>query len=507
MSKSMYDIIKKQNGEHFAKAIRCYDNGIFDIPNLDRIVKYAGRDAEPVMKYLISLKNIEITRQSKHHEPLTLLAQAGYTAYVADTLEKQNAIARYFAPNEQLCTFKDKDRFQRYYIINAVRHDADKLRRDDFTHPEREDAYGTSVISIQVLKEGGFISIKNRYNHAVESCDNTFNSNPDNIIMGLSDAIQNYFNVDFVTTHCDLPRGYRLVGDQICKYNQEINNVYVGENFYIADGIIHDINGQNKIMLGGGLIFDIPSKTVHNIARPFYNWNCIDNIFRNKALQQIKDKKTGVRTLTADGVPVIRINAGQMTYINLADAPSVLLTDMNKLCGELDLSKAFEVDLENINTENITRIKFNPMVRSVQIKQTALPRDSYNFSNANTLILNNADFSNATGFKTKRDAEHVVISNVKFPHLDFDFSQVEILGLPNCDLRGVKSIKFNPNGYRINLRGAKLPAQKFNLEHVDDLILDNTDTSLVHGMNINPNRVTGITPANALRLIEQYKQR
>ena len=42
---------------------------------------------------------------------------------------------------------------------------------------------------------------------------------------------------------------------------------------------------------------------------------------------------------------------------------------------------------------------------------------------------------------------------------------------------------------------------------IDDLILDNTDTSLVHGMNINPNRVTGITPANALRLIEQYKQR
>ena len=96
MSKSMYDIIKKQNGEHFAKAIRCYDNGIFDIPNLDRIVKYAGRDAEPVMKYLISLKNIEITRQSKHHEPLTLLAQAGYTAYIADTLEKQNAISKYF---------------------------------------------------------------------------------------------------------------------------------------------------------------------------------------------------------------------------------------------------------------------------------------------------------------------------------------------------------------------------------------------------------------------------
>jgi hypothetical protein len=47
MAKSMYDIIKKQNGEHFAKAIRNYDNGIFDVPNIDKIVKYAGPDAEP----------------------------------------------------------------------------------------------------------------------------------------------------------------------------------------------------------------------------------------------------------------------------------------------------------------------------------------------------------------------------------------------------------------------------------------------------------------------------
>ena len=39
MAKTMYDIIKKQNGERFAKAIRNYDNGIFDIPDLDKIVK------------------------------------------------------------------------------------------------------------------------------------------------------------------------------------------------------------------------------------------------------------------------------------------------------------------------------------------------------------------------------------------------------------------------------------------------------------------------------------
>ena len=60
MTKNMHDVIKAQNGERFAKAIRNYDNGIFDIPNIDKIVKYAGRDAEPIMQYLVSLKGIKI---------------------------------------------------------------------------------------------------------------------------------------------------------------------------------------------------------------------------------------------------------------------------------------------------------------------------------------------------------------------------------------------------------------------------------------------------------------
>ncbi|MBR6411679.1 MAG: hypothetical protein IKS41_00770 [Alphaproteobacteria bacterium] len=53
--KSVFEQIKKQNGERFAKAIRGYDNGIFDIPGIVDIVKYAGHEAEPIMEYLESL--------------------------------------------------------------------------------------------------------------------------------------------------------------------------------------------------------------------------------------------------------------------------------------------------------------------------------------------------------------------------------------------------------------------------------------------------------------------
>ena len=60
IQKTIFDKIKKQNGEAFAKAIRSYDNGIFDVPNIVNIVRYAGREAAPIMNYLVSLKNVQI---------------------------------------------------------------------------------------------------------------------------------------------------------------------------------------------------------------------------------------------------------------------------------------------------------------------------------------------------------------------------------------------------------------------------------------------------------------
>ena len=96
--KSIFDQIKKQNGESFAKAIRIYDNGIFDISDIVDIVKYAGREAEPLMQYLVSLKNIKIEEAEKVKNPFELLFNAGYDAYYVTNLHEQNLILKYFEP-------------------------------------------------------------------------------------------------------------------------------------------------------------------------------------------------------------------------------------------------------------------------------------------------------------------------------------------------------------------------------------------------------------------------
>ena len=105
MFKSIYDIIKRQNGEAFARAIRNFDSGIFDIENLPHIVRYAGRNALPLLGFLEAMKlNIHQTNQT-NKTPFQLLEEAGYDAFYVDSLEKQNSIKPYFKEDEELCTF------------------------------------------------------------------------------------------------------------------------------------------------------------------------------------------------------------------------------------------------------------------------------------------------------------------------------------------------------------------------------------------------------------------
>ena len=80
--KSMFDIIKRQNGEAFAKAIRNYDSHLLELPDLPHIVKYAGREAQPILGALHLLVNKD-NREKKHtsKSPYELLSEAGYDSF------------------------------------------------------------------------------------------------------------------------------------------------------------------------------------------------------------------------------------------------------------------------------------------------------------------------------------------------------------------------------------------------------------------------------------------
>ena len=499
MAKTMYDIIKKQNGERFAKAIRNYDNGIFDIPDLDKIVKYAGRNAEPIMRYLMSLKGVKIVEQGVHQDPIELLARAGYDAYVADTLEKQNAIKKYYAPGEELCTFRDPARFKKYFIINAVRKDVAKIKRS--RKPMREDEYGTSVISIQVLKTGGFISIKNRYNHTVENPDNTLNSNPDNIIPGLSDAIKHHFDVDFSSQKESLPNGFVLVNGQICKYCDEINNVYCGSDFYVKDGHICEIDKRTEIMLGGGLLFDIKNKKIIDIAHQGSETPVETQRFIKTLQQAILDKKIqitknpqGGYDIVADTRRILTVEDGELVNINIPDAEFIYLPKMAKARGVLDFSNVKELTLQNADLSQVSEIKFNPNAKSINLHAVShIPsagQDVVDFSGVDDISLSCVSSDTKKSIKINPASSSVYMSELSQWGVDgvLDLSNVDVAIVKDNDMARVTDVRFNPHASKIQMTentGLSLRG-KIDFSAVDELRLSDVDMSQVGDIKFNP---------------------
>ena len=103
--------------------------------------------------YIYSLVNIEEIKEKKDYKtPEELLEEVGYDLYECQTEEEIQRFRKYYSKNEELCTFRG-NRLKRCYVFFAVKKDVDNIRRENFQNPEREDLYGTSVISIQFTKD------------------------------------------------------------------------------------------------------------------------------------------------------------------------------------------------------------------------------------------------------------------------------------------------------------------------------------------------------------------
>ena len=420
MPKTMFDIIKKQNGETFAKAIRNYDNGIFDIPNLDKIVKYAGRQAEPIMSYLVSLKGVSIEEMSVHRNPIDLLDKAGYKAWYVndvDTPEKsvedcerdQNAIAGYFRSaeavehgytgkhprtnvgnsehGELICTIytnlgsAHKQRFKDYYIINAVKKEVDgddKLPEEQWhikpsDNPEREDEYGTSVISIQIVKTGGFISIKNRYNHTVNCPDDTFDNNPDKIILGLTNSLRKYFNVEFNVSEKILPDNYIFVGDRLVQYNRELNNIYFGSNYYVKGSEIIKLKPESQIMLDF-IVFDMENKTMFTPNNNDGNtYKVLSEAFSGKKIQRKKDNDKIILS-TEDGNRIVVKNGNiiGLSLPNIKEIPDDFMSYPNSL---------EYIELPNVKKIGNKVLSFHNAIKSINFPKVEEIGDSFLYVN------------------------------------------------------------------------------------------------------------------------------
>ena len=163
-------------------------------------------------------------------------------------------------------------------VFFAVKDNALDIKRK--SNPQREDEYGTSVLSLQFTLDTNYLSIKNRYNHTVNNPDATYQNNLENIANGLTYSFEKYLGIKQSNINIDfeMPNYVRTTDGKYYRYNVECNNIY-----YCPDNIvIHNFKEvsfpKEKYILFDGFVLDLTKKT----------FKCYDNCRYDSSEEFIK---------------------------------------------------------------------------------------------------------------------------------------------------------------------------------------------------------------------------
>lgn len=274
-----------------------------------------------------------------------LLDEAGYILFdECQTEEDIQKFKKYYAQGEALCTFYGK-RLETDRVWFIVKKNVDSIKRENFNNPQREDEYGTSVLSIQFSRgKNSVCSIKCRYNHKVYNPDCTFKNNLDNIIPGLAEAFCRDYGIKISSSNS---RKFELHGyvkannGVLYKCHSQTDDIaYCSNNVVIRDGEPEVLIG-NKLLLDG-FVFDSKNRTITSE---------IEDSFLD-AFSGVKIKNIGIENNTV----TIKIEGQKdviITYDNNHRITSYHNENITKIdsdyCGFLSHCKGLkEVSLPNV---------------------------------------------------------------------------------------------------------------------------------------------------------------
>lgn len=376
--------------------------------------------------------------------PYELMDEAGYKLYRCETYEDILAFKHYYYQkytekdniNEVLCTFNDSKRINSHIVFFAVKKNVDEIKRENFAHPERQDAYGTSVISIQFTKTAGSrVSIKNRYNHTVPNPDVTFDNDLENIIPGLTKSfeIECHIRIQPPNKNTKFFECVNYVSSSSEKFylcNYELGDTICCENnILIREGKVdktYALNKERYIVMDQYLV-DLKDKTISVVDGD-------DDSF----VQSIKDvgKIKRIETGKNNGNKIIRI-----IYENEDN-------EYKKIVNiEINKSNSI-IGYENNYVTNIGRNFFskNRNVRYVSLNNVVNIDD--NFLNqvefVETVLLQNVKVV-ADGFMSKaRRIKEIILPNViSFGDSALESAQLRELYVPKLKKVGKQFLFYN----------------------------------------------------------------
>jgi hypothetical protein len=235
--------LKKICGENLSKFISLNFNPEHILPKIEKIFNNNGHDIRYIKESEYAVLKVMLNQESEDKKvkteksPQELLSEVGYTLYRCPTFASFSKFKKYYKNGELLCKFNDSGRATSSHVFWIVKDNAKDIERSQ--NPSRQDDYGTSVCSISVSLDGrNVIQICNRYNHTVSGCDNTFNSNLDNIVNGLTDAFNKEFGFKINAKNNRFEfENFVFRGDTYFYYSDEINGVKIGNYCTIGNEV------------------------------------------------------------------------------------------------------------------------------------------------------------------------------------------------------------------------------------------------------------------------------
>ena len=312
--------------------------------------------------------------------PFELMKEAGYTLKQCFSESDIQSYKKYFAPGEELCTFSG-GRLNRCHVFFAVKDNVNEIKREEFTKPERQDKYGTSVISIQFSHEKpNYISIKNRYNHTVDNPDATFSNDLEKIIPGLTRSFEKEYDFSITKPSYDDERFLtnrlqyiKAKNDRYFRYNAEQDAIYYCENnIVIKDGKPMSIykylgkKNDGSLLLMEDFLIDFKNKTITCLTSKNSSFirsiNCVGNI---KRFEIHKKGENRLITIKYDNDKEVEIE------INKANAIVGYKNHHIKTIGKEFLPNNREI--EYIDTPNVRVIKEKFLERTRKLKSVSFP--------------------------------------------------------------------------------------------------------------------------------------
>ena len=328
--------------------------------------------------YVYSKFTIEKEKfQKTDKDPYQLLQEAGYDLYECHTEKEIQSFRKYFAKHEELCTFNG-GRLNNCVVFFAVKKNVAEIKREEFLNPQREDEYGTSVMSIQFYKQPpSVVSIKNRYNHTVNNPDATYGNNLDRIIPGLTQSFAKLLakrdiNLNISNVQ-DMDVGnYIVAGDgKYYRFNAEINGDYCcAGNYIISNGIVKQLPPERYLLIDGYVI-DLKEKKIETMNHKKSD-GFIDSIGEIENITISKDKEKG------DGNRIITIkqkNFEEPVIIGINknnEITSIIDNNVKKIYGEY-LSNSYSLEyIEMRSVEEIIGI-IGKFIGNAKIKKLEFP--------------------------------------------------------------------------------------------------------------------------------------